>query len=858
MSTASYLRNNDYSVQQFKPFELPYSATLQELATKNAYWQQGAQRIKASFDAVLGLDPQFAQHKDYLKKFTEQANKELSKAGKSDLGQDDNVGAAISIFKPLYDTSNPFNQNLLTDAQTNEFYKKQAKLADTARNTNGGKTWNKNNEFYMQSAYQKYLKDAQSGDANKVKENWAGKKGYIPYYDYSDDVKQAIKNCHESSSKIASPNGSGYLKTVSSKGVSAANMEGCLDFMPPQAKQQIGIDSYAQYYNNKAGLLNDYQQLVFNGAKEQRDGINAKLAVAKLKGNKEDVAELEQAYKIADERFRQGETTYNKMLDGKTGEKFLNDNYENIASTVGINHFTERAGKVFSWSDVQNTLSPDATWIAKERMQLDVDQQNATFRQQERMQRSKFGYDMALKQYDAAAKAKEEGTDGIIQSSVKDNLLINPSGQDAQNSEGRLQQSIAETQAFLSKESEGLSNLIAPYVNGNKDASNLYGNINNKKLTTTQLINFIDAYQKSGGVKDDKIDMAIMNIRKISQTLQTKAHTYNIAAAKVKDVDVSKYSATNLINTQIPDENGNMIQLTEQEMYRVAAGQSVRGVTSSSKIGFGDSPVKTLQYKDKTGKVTTWTDYNRNPGTKEKWFSDGNFSGMISDPKIVSIFGDAKQIREERDKLFVDNWNEEAGLFTIGGNEKKLKAINAELVSRIGSNALLPDYNIVATRRTNDGTVYAQVTKKGKGDDEDKLLSESELKAFIKGSNSTSVEKLGPKGDDGTAYIKIPNVLDEMKGYMSGENVSRLDKFTQEYMDKLPTGGSSNVQFAKDRFNYYETQTPSGRAVRVSVTKIADKPFYTIEVYNEGSYMKLPTTYNNGDDVLRTVNEIKY
>ena len=855
MPTASYLRNNDYSIQDFKPFELPYSATLQELATKNAYWQQGAQRIKASFDAVLGLDPQFSQHKDYLKKFTEQANKQLTKAGKSDLAQDDNVGSAIAIFKPLYDTSNPFNENLLTDAQTNEFYKAQSKLSNAARTTDKGKTWNKNNEFYMQSGYQKYLKDAQSGDATKVKENWSQKKGYIPYYDYGDDVKQAIKNCHESSSKVTGADNNGYLKTVSNKGISASSMEGCMDFMPPQAKQQIGIDSFAQYYNNKSGLLNDYQQLVYNGAKEQRDAIGAKLAAVSVKGNKEDIAQLKESYKIADDRFKQGETLFNKMLDGKTGQQFLDDNYENIASTVGLQHFTQKAGKVFSWNEAQNTLSPDASWIAKKKMQLDVMQQNAEFAHAEKMQASKFGYDVKLKEMDAAAKAKEEGTDGIRSDSNKENLVINPNGNDTQNSEGLLQQSIQETAGLLSQESEGLTNLIGEYINthsNNKEATTLYNNLNNKKLSASQVINFIDAYQKSKGVKDDKIDMAILNIRKINQQLQGKQQVYALAASKVKDVDVSRYSATNTINTQIPDETGKMIYLTEQEMYRVATGQNIRGVTSNSKIGFGDSPIKTLQYKDKTGKITTWSDYNYGSNSTL-------FSGIVSNPKIVGIFGNAKQVREDRDKLFVDHYNEQAGVFTIDGNEKHLKAVNAEAIKRIGGNTLLNDYEVHTTRRNNDGTVYVQVSKKGKGDEADKLLDDKELKELIKTKPNLSIEKLGEKGSDGISYIKVPDVLDPMKGYLSGESMVGIKRFTDVWMDKLNTGkSSSNPEFSDSDYNYFETQTPSGRAVRVSVTKLGGRPMFTIEVDKDGKYIKLPTSATSQAEVLTAINDINF
>ncbi len=53
-----------------------------------------------------------------------------------------------------------------------------------------------------------------------------------------------------------------------------------------------------------------------------------------------------------------------------------------------------------------------------------------------------------------------------------------------------------------------------------------------------------------------------------------------------------------------------MIYLTHQELAQVYAGQEVRGISAPGNIGFGDAPIKSLQYKDKNGKVTTWSDYN--------------------------------------------------------------------------------------------------------------------------------------------------------------------------------------------------------------------------------------------------------
>ena len=132
MGTASYQQPNDYSlVDRLRPFELPYEATMQEIATKTQYWKVGADRVKSAYDQAVGLDPQFTQNKDYLKNFMSEANKNLQKITKSDLGVFDNSSEALNVFKPLYDTTNPFNYRLLADSQINKHYQKQQQLSET-------------------------------------------------------------------------------------------------------------------------------------------------------------------------------------------------------------------------------------------------------------------------------------------------------------------------------------------------------------------------------------------------------------------------------------------------------------------------------------------------------------------------------------------------------------------------------------------------------------------------------------------------------------------------------------------------------------------------------------------------------
>ncbi len=126
MPTASYQQPNDYNlVKDIHPFEMPYQSLMQEIATKDQYFKVGADRISSIYQQAANLDPQYTQGKEYLKNFMVDANNNLQKLSKADLSVMDNSQQAATVFKPLFDTSNPFNASLLMDSQLNQHYKKQ-------------------------------------------------------------------------------------------------------------------------------------------------------------------------------------------------------------------------------------------------------------------------------------------------------------------------------------------------------------------------------------------------------------------------------------------------------------------------------------------------------------------------------------------------------------------------------------------------------------------------------------------------------------------------------------------------------------------------------------------------------------
>ena len=845
MPTASYLRNNDYSIQDFKPFDLPYSATLQELATKNAYWQQGVQKIKESFDAVLGLDPQFAQHKEYLDNFTEQANKELTKAGKSDLAQDDNVGAALAIFKPLYDTSNSFNKGLLTDSQTNEFYKRQNQLADAARSSNGGKTWNKNNQFYMQSAYQKYMNDAKTGDISKVDENWSQKKGYIPYYDYSNDVIEAKKNCHESGDDtVTRSSNTLYLEKTSSLGITANAMQNCLQFLPDAAKQQIGIDSYANYYTNKAGLLNDYKDLVYNRYNDEKNGIQVQLAAAKATNNKPLINFLTNRFNQADTLAKSGEAQWNSMTHNTDGSKFLNENYESIASTVGVAHFIRNAGQAFSWQNNKHELTPDAAGMLMAKQVFDAHSQAQSEKHDFLLNDQKHSQAMELERLklsaDETSGVSTKLADGTNMSDIQRQQDIIDKGTPI-NNEAAMLKNIDDSKLAMSNSITTIKNMIIEKLKSdpnNPAAKSLLDSLSGTNIPTATMLNFFKVYNdgiNNGGKRDTNIDMAIKTFKNATNEFQDVNTQYNNINSKLKTVDTSKFDNVTPIFSGITNDKGEKIFLTKKDMADIALGHSIKGVSSDRNMGA--FAAESLVYTDSKGNKKLWKDIPGNTVSTDgpsTWGSgdginpsNGDAEGMVKrglntmfgnfPVTMRNIYHELSSKLDERKSAFKDNTMIANGYFSTGDTPKTYTGLNDKIKTQLGIPKDDNNIHVVSQFRDNEGNGYVRVYGKGKKGEENVDLTSN------KRIDNYNIVKLGGK-NDGQDFIKIPSLYTALPSFMTGKNVAKVTNFTNDAMNNLPSGSTSDKQF--------NTESATGKDVRVTVTNINGLPIYNIMVFD--------------------------
>lgn len=413
MPTASYIAPNDYNlVKEIRPFDLPYAATMQEIATKQGYWRVGAERIKSAYDQAVGLDPQFSQNREYLKRFMEDANRNLGKITKSDLSVLDNSHEATNVFKPLYDITNPFNLRLLKDSQINKFYQKQQQISDTYRTKDGGKEWNQNNDFYFRDAQQKYQQDAMSGNLDSIDSHFQNKKGYIPYYDYKKeilDIQEACKGFSTQRKSIAGNNDM-YFQEESSKGCSPEQLS--LAFktgLSDRAKQQMQIDGYTYFKGNEDELAKQFADVSVNRAKQQVDAIKATIAGIKDGGvSKEETTRLafyEDQLSRLEPELKQNIEDFNAMTKGNVLE-YVKQNYDKLSGQVHVNNLTSQLATAYRTDEEKNIVSANPAGML--RLRLETDRANMYIQDNFDKQNDYLQHGYRLGEIDAKAEADKE------------------------------------------------------------------------------------------------------------------------------------------------------------------------------------------------------------------------------------------------------------------------------------------------------------------------------------------------------------------------------------------------------------------------------------------------------------------
>ncbi len=259
MPSTSPYQNNDYqAVSSFRPYVLPINDIFKSISAQNAYWDEGAAKVKNVYDNALELKLSLEPNKQIRDQFMKDAEKEITKLSTMNLGDPSVQRQGFGIFKPLFK-----DEGVVSDDAATRHIEKVNNDALAFRTKEHGKFYNYYNHEYALSG-SKEFKNSQDRMAGKTFLQQA--KEYEPYYDYTDDFTKALKDCTPSSLVRQSPmyNGekndqiTGYMNSSSWKGLSAQQARVCIEGgMSSAGLRQLQIEGAVSYRNNKGALASD-------------------------------------------------------------------------------------------------------------------------------------------------------------------------------------------------------------------------------------------------------------------------------------------------------------------------------------------------------------------------------------------------------------------------------------------------------------------------------------------------------------------------------------------------------------------------------------------------------------------------
>lgn len=309
MTTSPY-QGNDYNALQFRPYELPVNDILKGIVAKNAYWQQGASRVKSRYNDVLGLDLITDVNKEIVNDFTTKAQKEMQKLSAMDLSDADVQRDALNIFSPIFDSSNPISKNILYESNLVGNLNKEEGLAENSRLVDNGANYNALSHENIN--YQKtILRQLNRNDAWAVIGNQV--ETYTPSSNLAKEMIEIKKAITERVNTVPGTLGDDwYIANKTTKSIPEDVLRTAIDEMgSPALKSQIRAEGRNTFYkkilSDPQGAEQYYGQMASNLYDNNVAGLKIKHAEIKA-----ELYNLDMSQKGA----KEAQTFYQKQLEG--------------------------------------------------------------------------------------------------------------------------------------------------------------------------------------------------------------------------------------------------------------------------------------------------------------------------------------------------------------------------------------------------------------------------------------------------------------------------------------------------------------------------------------------------------------
>lgn len=266
MAASSPYKDNNYeAISSFRGHKLPINEIAKATMAINAYWDDGARRVKKAYENVLDLKLRTTDNKQIRDQFIQDAQKEITKVSAMNLGDASVQRQGQAIFSPIMK-----DQDIVGEDYVVRNGEQELATGESFRTKDGGKNYNPisvNNIQYEQNLLTKdpTLNGLNKRDGWKTIANIQSK--YTPYTDISKEWKQIkdIVTANEMNTANLSGNHQ-YIETLKKKGVSKERLLTAMQEMgSPQLKAQLAVEGRSAFYNklesNPAGVDEYFQQL---------------------------------------------------------------------------------------------------------------------------------------------------------------------------------------------------------------------------------------------------------------------------------------------------------------------------------------------------------------------------------------------------------------------------------------------------------------------------------------------------------------------------------------------------------------------------------------------------------------------
>lgn len=418
----NYLEQNDYTPLKYSPYKLNVNDIARTLAVKRAYWEQGAQRVKARYQDALGLNVTNKENQNIVKDYLNQSVDSIKKLSSEDLSNPDIQEQGISIFKPLFE-----DRGVMFDDQYTKHLQKVRSDYYTQLKKDPSKASTTNLAYALEDE-QNFKNDP---DRNSAETYYGKRKDFIPYYDPTSEISGIMKQCKASTSNSLDPNYTskngmtGYSTEIDHKFLSEQKVKSCFDAgLSQQARQQINITGYMAFKNNKEALADAYSSNNYTSIKRlnlemdqmalrEAELLNKQKAGA-LSTQEKDVLKAIQTQKID---YGSQIDNYNQ-INGRLAKKDFTDldkDFEGIAGSIFTDMKLSKFGSAFSYDEYSRKFISDPTQMLHIKQTFEAKQQYNQQQFELEKQRRDINADMALENLKAAhtsSASSKKNSDG--------------------------------------------------------------------------------------------------------------------------------------------------------------------------------------------------------------------------------------------------------------------------------------------------------------------------------------------------------------------------------------------------------------------------------------------------------------